>query len=997
MPAVASLFVPYRRSRPRSAPGSTQLATPAAPATPNTPSPADTATAYYTRLSWVSGGATKFDVYLDTVNPPTRIVVPKYVGTSYVPTLLPSTTYYWKIVAVNAGGFAAGPVWSFTTPAATSVLFSLAGSIVHPRDGSLSVSDVLGPTPNTGSLTFDLPPSGAEAIAIGLGTLDDDRLIFGGEVQAVDQTYVGTEGSAIYPVTLIDHTFRLNKRRPFGTWTNVSASTIARYVVATFAPGFTSRHVQDGLPAVSITFDGEQDFMTAMRGLATAISDSTNRGKTKVDYAKDVWLYLTYAGEQPDPIDNAHPPLNLPSPIRFSVDHSQIRTRCYGKGHGETVPCDVAAGETIVPIADAVMFTATGGQAIAGTTANGAQSQILTYESVQLGGGGSLVGPGAAPSVAPSLAPVAGTELGVGVYQYAYSDVTAAGESLPSPLGTITIGTTPAPSTAPTVGAATAGGSVDAGTQDYVVTFGTPTGETTPSPISSPVTTYGVTASAPTHASGFPFAYGSGSGPTLNRYYKYVYTFYNPTTGVETGPSPETGYVAADGTRLASDWAFVSPPADTPPTGFIRRWYRAVADVTPSNPANFSAFLRVNGDETVQTGYMVDATTDAAVGPAVPGAGGTAAQTVPLTNIPGGDANATSKNLYRRFNGAGTFKFVATLASSATTYTDTTANASLGASAPSSNTATARRVAISAIAIGATSTTSRNVWRTAVNGSQLKFLVNLPNNTATTFADSTADSSLGANAPTGDTSGLTQPSGQVIAGSTSLPTASAGPFARNGGWVTLSGSQTVRYTGISGNTLTGIPATGAGAITTTVLYGSQVLPAPALVGINHWNGLPLAMATGSKVNIWVQRDDLAAQAALGALERDDSGNPTDGIREYKIEDERSTEATMIARCDADLAIFSRPVVSARYYTRDVKTTSGRTVSIDLRAGGLFDPLVFDPAMFDVFDTWGESGDFTIQQVDLSCDGSAMNPLRSVTATSVAFTLNDLLRRVALTG
>src|SRR5207247_2014724 len=130
---------------------------------------------------------------------------------------------------------------------------------------------------------------------------------------------------------------------------------------------------------VWINFDGSADFMTCRGQLAQAISTSTNNGRTDVTYWKDVILAnVPDTSNPPDPLDPTHPPLNGPTPITFSTDLSQVRTRVYGKGHGEQVPCDVAAGETIVPIADAVMFgtVAPGGQAIAGTTPDGAQTQI---------------------------------------------------------------------------------------------------------------------------------------------------------------------------------------------------------------------------------------------------------------------------------------------------------------------------------------------------------------------------------------------------------------------------------------------------------------------------------------------------------------------------------------------------------------------------------------------------------------------------------------------
>lgn len=94
--------------------------TTAVPGTPTTPSPADGATGVSTTptFSWSGPGATSFDVKLSTSNPPTTVVSSGQAGTSYTPsTRAGGTTYYWRIVAINASGSTTGPVWSFTTAA----------------------------------------------------------------------------------------------------------------------------------------------------------------------------------------------------------------------------------------------------------------------------------------------------------------------------------------------------------------------------------------------------------------------------------------------------------------------------------------------------------------------------------------------------------------------------------------------------------------------------------------------------------------------------------------------------------------------------------------------------------------------------------------------------------------------------------------------------------------------------------------------------------------
>jgi len=69
-------------------------------------------------LTWSGVFAVGYDVYLDTVNPPVTLVSDNQPGTSFTPSLVPGTQYYWQVVPYNANGSTLGcPVWSFRTPA----------------------------------------------------------------------------------------------------------------------------------------------------------------------------------------------------------------------------------------------------------------------------------------------------------------------------------------------------------------------------------------------------------------------------------------------------------------------------------------------------------------------------------------------------------------------------------------------------------------------------------------------------------------------------------------------------------------------------------------------------------------------------------------------------------------------------------------------------------------------------------------------------------------
>lgn len=744
----------------------------------------------------------------------------------------------------------------------TRVTVMIAGVLANARVrvGSLTIRDVLNDAPNTAAFIMDgTAPVDGQDVRITINS-DAPRLLFNGTLQTTDLTYEGRATQTAFPCAAIDDIARLNQRRPFGTWTNVSVTTIAQYIIATFAPGFTSTHVAASLPTVSITFDGTEEFSACLGRLATAIGGYF--------YVEDLDLHLfqTEATDPPDTLDTTPGRFEDDPPITAITDRSQLRTRQCGKGHGESVPVDVSAGETIIPIDDAVLFSVTGGKAIAGTTPDGAQSQLLTYAGVQPTSGGAMVGPGVTPSVAPVGTPLGGAGLGAGVYKYAYTWVTAAGETVASPLGTVTTGDTTDP----------AGVSFTA-TDDLTSSL-------------------------------------SGAGYAVGDVLRFAVSFsydYLDTIGV-------TDVIVAAGSHTAV--GTIGAPALPAVINLTVHW-------TPPAAINVYAHIWVSKNGGVYRHSLFATASLGVQGPSV---------------------------------------------------TDYQAS---WTTAPSIN-RSVRQVALSGVAVGPSGTTSRNVYRTVVDGSQLKLQQAIANNTATVgVTDVTADGSLGVNVVTSDTSGLVQAFGQVNAGSTSILTTGTGPFSASGGWFFTSAGELVRYSGISGNSLTGIPVSGTGAILTSVLYGSQVVPAPALTGVT---GLTLPMQRGTPVNIWVERNDLAAQAALIALDAA-QGRVSDGVVEGPpIVDERDGEALITARCDAVLARYSRPIVTVTYATRDTKTKSGKSITVNLANPPISQTLTIQEVL--------------ITDIDVAPNTDAMAsrcaPKFMVTASSVRFSLEDLLRRLA---
>ena len=832
----------------------------------------------------------------------------------------------------------------------TRALITLNGVNVRDRVRlySFSIRDVINDTPNSCAFSIeDPPPNLGDRIEVKINS-NAPQLLFAGIVQMLDLTYeAGLPVHWIYQVSAIDDTERLNRIRPYGAWVNTSASIVAETIVNRFAPGFTVKGIQPNLPPVSVNFDTSEGFDGCLKQLAKLIG-----GYFYVENL-DVHLFQEELTEAPDPVDLAHRPLNTP-PIANAVDFSQLRTRVYGVGGGSVLLLASGPGDTSLPVEDVSWFEATGGQVIAPGT------QRLSYTGLQVGGIGTIVGPGMGPTTGPIPTAAAGAGIESGLHSYAVTFRTASGESLASPANAVTLGPVAVPTVAPVANPPTTGGALGVDTYDYAVTFQFAGGETTPGPYSNAVTTAGALITPPASSGNASLNISTGFGTTnwnVGDVIDFALTWVSATGETTVGPLSNAVVIQSNGAGLACYAHIANVPIPTDPAVTAKRIY------TRRNGAWAGGQQLTNAT----TGLDLFGSYGLGPPPSSNTATGTTSNRIIVSNLP--TQAGCTRRLYRRCASLGP-RLLADLDATATTFDDTIHNSNLTSrpSPPATNTATANQVALASLPRGPASVTQRSIYRTKAGLTQLQLLATIADNTTTTYTDTAADATLGANAPTVDTSGLTQPDGQIIPGSSALPVASPTAFDAAGGWAIIgNGEQVIRYTGISGINLIGIPATGRGAIVATVTYNSTVTAAPALVGIPATGpgSIQYAILARDPVNIWVQRDDLVAQASYGVHE-----GPV-------LRDERRTTASLVSLCDAELALYANPIQTVTYATRDVKTRSGKTVTINFTSPPIAGTLVIQDA--------------TITELDLV---PGLAPRFSVTASSIRFSLEDVLRRAA---
>jgi hypothetical protein len=397
-----------------------------------------------------------------------------------------------------------------------------------------------------------------------------------------------------------------------------------------------------------------------------------------------------------------------------------------------------------------------------------------------------------------------------------------------------------------------------------------------------------------------------------------------------------------------------------------RRLYRTKAGGTEY------FLLRTIDDNT--TTALTDNIPDTSLTDSAPAEAQDAGAAIKLTGLEvSSDPRVTGRAIYRTVAGGTEFRYVASIDNVVTTFTDTTPDAQLGATSPPTNTFGGDAVIVSSIPLGPAGTVARKIYRTEAGGSVYKYAGTIGDALTTTYTDFKADADLGDPAPAASQLG-------PVAGDTTLRVSDLSKFNANGGWAIVSG-QPIRYTARSAasgeGTITGIPASGVGAILVDIATDEAVVNSGYLTGVS---GLDTAVEAGTAIRLRVMRENTAAQTALATLEGGD------GIHEHTID---AGDLATVAECehagDRELDDFDAGEDSFTYVTRDPNLGSNRTLTINIGA-----PLSISESMTiqDVSWTGFEEAYETVNGARIP-----IFPKATVTAGRTRLTLDDLLRMV----
>lgn len=247
------------------------------------------------------------------------------------------------------------------------------------RSPSLTVSRRLNEAPDSFSYTSDVAVDTGQKVVAALG--DGVPQHFEGPIVRYDQEYEEATDNVVYRTTVMDYQWLLNRRRPFGCFENVSATTVVQTLVADFATGFSAVNVQSGLPAISITFDGSKTFSECLTSICQLLNASWRLDR------KVLYLRIDPITSFIAPVDDNNTNLDREVPVRHTKDITQIRNRVFGRGAGVQTTEDTPPGQTFMWVQGADLFTIGGAGGIRASLGGGemiTDCEVFSYTGAEV-------------------------------------------------------------------------------------------------------------------------------------------------------------------------------------------------------------------------------------------------------------------------------------------------------------------------------------------------------------------------------------------------------------------------------------------------------------------------------------------------------------------------------------------------------------------------------------------------------------------------------------
>lgn len=228
------------------------------------------------------------------------------------------------------------------------------------RDPEILIQTQSNDSPSKSTFTDEEEPALGQNVQLDMH--DGLGVILGGTVQSYVTRYEGLTNQLAFDTTIADYLWLLNKRRPFGCFTDVPADEVAQSIRASYAPSdFSGAGIVSGLPRITVVFDGSLDYCGCMSVIASRIA-----GQFRVDRDKVIYLFQDDPAPGPDPIDDDNEDLIRDQPLTITRDASQLRNRVFVRGASTKLLADSVIGATQLEIDGLDIFDPSGGEAIIG-------------------------------------------------------------------------------------------------------------------------------------------------------------------------------------------------------------------------------------------------------------------------------------------------------------------------------------------------------------------------------------------------------------------------------------------------------------------------------------------------------------------------------------------------------------------------------------------------------------------------------------------------------